>query len=118
MCIYSLILAGTSFFRCAKTDFQQCSPFSPAATIVLVLFLLFEGVLFAIFTMIMFASQIHAIWNDETVRHFFFIFGLRLVKNLIVFCLSLFYIPSCASSSVSSSSSIIDFRFIITFVLW
>ncbi|XP_065573949.1 palmitoyltransferase ZDHHC3-like [Artemia franciscana] len=66
MCIYSLILAGTSFFRCAKTDFQQCSPFSPAATIVLVLFLLFEGVLFAIFTMIMFASQIHAIWNDET----------------------------------------------------
>ncbi|KAK6627121.1 hypothetical protein RUM44_009598 [Polyplax serrata] len=47
-------------------EWKQCSSFSPPATVVLILFLVFEALLFAIFTAIMLGTQLQAIWNDET----------------------------------------------------
>jgi hypothetical protein len=41
--------------------------YSPPATVVLLLFLVFEALLFAIFTAVMLGTQLQAIWNDETV---------------------------------------------------
>jgi len=37
-------------------------------TVILVLLLVFEALLFTIFTAIMLGTQLQAIWNDETVR--------------------------------------------------
>ncbi|XP_064467467.1 palmitoyltransferase ZDHHC3-like isoform X2 [Ornithodoros turicata] len=45
---------------------SKCTSGSPAVTVILLVLLIFEALLFAIFTMVMFASQIQAIWNDET----------------------------------------------------
>lgn len=68
--IHSLILSVNQFIMCVKAEWKQCSTFSPPATVVLILFLVFEALLFAIFTAIMFGTQLQAIWNDETVCHF------------------------------------------------
>lgn len=46
---------------------SECSEGSPAVTVILLIMLIFEALLFAIFTLVMFASQVQAIWNDETV---------------------------------------------------
>lgn len=45
---------------------SECSEGSPAVTVILLIMLIFEALLFAIFTLVMFASQVQAIWNDET----------------------------------------------------
>ena len=45
-----------------------CSAMNPPTSIILLIFLLFEGLLFFLFTCIMFCTQLCAIWNDETVR--------------------------------------------------
>ena len=44
-----------------------CSGVSPPATTIFLIFLVFEGLLFGIFTAIMFGSQLTAICSDETV---------------------------------------------------
>ncbi|KAI8430955.1 hypothetical protein MSG28_001064 [Choristoneura fumiferana] len=46
---------------------RDCSTYSPPATVVLLLFLIAEALLFAIFTVVMLGTQLHAIWNDETM---------------------------------------------------
>ena len=51
---------------CIKHEWKECSTFSPPATVVLLLFLIFEALLFAVFTIIMLGTQLTAIWNDET----------------------------------------------------
>uniref|UniRef100_A0A8C5W1M7 Zinc finger DHHC-type palmitoyltransferase 7 n=1 Tax=Microcebus murinus TaxID=30608 RepID=A0A8C5W1M7_MICMU len=43
-----------------------CSDFSPPITVILLIFLCLEGVLFFTFTAVMFGTQIHSICNDET----------------------------------------------------
>ncbi|XP_046557123.1 palmitoyltransferase ZDHHC3-like isoform X2 [Haliotis rubra] len=43
-----------------------CSGLSPPATTILLIFLIFEGLLFGIFTAIMFGTQLSAICTDET----------------------------------------------------
>lgn len=48
-------------------EWKDCSSFSPPTTVVLLVFLVFEALLFAIFTIAMLATQLQAIWNDETV---------------------------------------------------
>lgn len=45
----------------------ECSSFSPPATIILLILLCFEGLLFLIFTSVMFGTQVHSICTDETV---------------------------------------------------
>lgn len=64
--IHSIFLAINQFAYCIKSEWRTCSSYSPPATVVLLLFLVFEGLLFAIFTMIMLGTQITAIWHDET----------------------------------------------------
>lgn len=47
--------------------FSDCTYFSPPATIIFLIFLVFEGLLFGIFTMVMLCTQIKAVISDETV---------------------------------------------------
>uniref|UniRef100_A0A914WUF0 Palmitoyltransferase n=1 Tax=Plectus sambesii TaxID=2011161 RepID=A0A914WUF0_9BILA len=54
------------FVLCVGKEWRDCSVFAPPATTLLLVFLMFEGVLFAIFTWIMFGTQISAICSDET----------------------------------------------------
>ncbi|KAA8579053.1 hypothetical protein FQN60_016744 [Etheostoma spectabile] len=44
----------------------KCSSFSPPATVILLILLCFEGLLFLIFTSVMFGTQVHSICTDET----------------------------------------------------
>ncbi len=53
-------------FRCVENDWTQCSSFSPAATLILLILLGFESLLFGIFTLVMFCTQMSAIFSDET----------------------------------------------------
>lgn len=55
---------------------SECSNFSPPATVILLIFLCFEGLLFLIFTAVMFGTQVHSICNDETVSDLLLTFHL------------------------------------------
>jgi hypothetical protein len=48
-------------------SFTECSGFSPPITVILLIFLCLEGLLFFTFTAVMFGTQIHSICSDETV---------------------------------------------------
>lgn len=52
--------------RCVENEWSECSSFSPAATLILIILLGFEALLFGIFTLVMFCTQISAIFSDET----------------------------------------------------
>lgn len=54
------------FVLCVGGDWQNCSLFGPPVTAILLVFLLFEAILFAIFTLIMFSTQLSSICNDQT----------------------------------------------------
>ncbi|MEQ2199495.1 hypothetical protein XENOCAPTIV_030783 [Xenoophorus captivus] len=45
----------------------ECSDFSPGVSVLLLIFLCLEAILFLTFTAVMFGTQIHSICNDETV---------------------------------------------------
>ncbi|XP_037810729.1 uncharacterized protein LOC119602968 isoform X3 [Lucilia sericata] len=64
--VHAIFLVLTSFAECVRNEWRQCSPYSPPATIFLLLFLTFEALMFAIFTIIMLATQLTAILNDQT----------------------------------------------------
>jgi hypothetical protein len=66
--VHALFLCIHHFIYCVSDEWRGpgCNAFSPPATVIFLLFLLFEALLFSIFTMIMFGSQMSAIWNDET----------------------------------------------------
>uniref|UniRef100_T1GZV6 Palmitoyltransferase n=1 Tax=Megaselia scalaris TaxID=36166 RepID=T1GZV6_MEGSC len=64
--VHALFLVLYNFSQCVKNEWRDCSPYSPPATIVLLLFLIFEALLFAIFTIIMLVTQVAAIINDQT----------------------------------------------------
>lgn len=66
MSVHALFLVLYNFSQCVKIEWRECSPYSPPATIVLLLFLIFEALLFAIFTIIMLVTQLAAIVNDQT----------------------------------------------------
>lgn len=60
-------LAIHHFIGCVNQEWRLCSQNgSPALTVILLILLIFEALLFAIFTMVMFGSQIQAILSDET----------------------------------------------------
>lgn len=73
--IHSLTLSVYQFVTCIRHEWRDCSTYSPPATVVLLLFLIAEALLFAIFTAVMLGTQLHAIWNDETVSFTVFING-------------------------------------------
>ena len=66
MSFHALFMALNHFIGCLGSDWKECPAFSPPATIIFLLFLMFEGLLFALFTSIMFGTQVSAIWYDET----------------------------------------------------
>ncbi|CAB1321232.1 unnamed protein product, partial [Coregonus sp. 'balchen'] len=45
---------------------HHCSSFSPPATVILLILLCFEALLFLLFTSVMFGTQVHSICTDET----------------------------------------------------
>ncbi|CAF95600.1 unnamed protein product, partial [Tetraodon nigroviridis] len=59
-----LLLPPTSSSLCLLSP--ECSSFSPPATVILLILLCFEGLLFLIFTSVMFGTQVHSICTDET----------------------------------------------------
>uniref|UniRef100_A0ABK0L500 Palmitoyltransferase n=1 Tax=Rattus norvegicus TaxID=10116 RepID=A0ABK0L500_RAT len=64
--IHALILCGLQFISCVRGQWTECSDFSPPITVILLVFLCLEGLLFFTFTAVMFGTQIHSICNDET----------------------------------------------------
>jgi len=64
--VHAIFLSVNQFAFCIKSEWRECSSFSPPATVILLLFLIFEALLFAIFTLIMLGTQLNAILNDET----------------------------------------------------
>lgn len=63
---YALILTIRQLFICTDKEWQGCTFFPVASAILLMIFLVFEGLLFGIFTLVMFCSQISSIVKDET----------------------------------------------------
>ncbi|KAI3358715.1 hypothetical protein L3Q82_015121 [Scortum barcoo] len=63
---HALIMVAFHFVFCIEEDWTKCSNFSPPATVILLILLCFEGLLFLIFTAVMFGTQVHSICTDET----------------------------------------------------
>nr|XP_037859995.1 palmitoyltransferase ZDHHC3 isoform X9 [Chlorocebus sabaeus] len=66
--LHALIMVGFHFLHCFEEDWTKCSSFSPPTTVILLILLCFEGLLFLIFTSVMFGTQVHSICTDETKR--------------------------------------------------
>ncbi|XP_059194798.1 palmitoyltransferase ZDHHC3-A-like isoform X3 [Centropristis striata] len=66
--LHALLMVVFHFLYCFEDDWTKCSSFSPPATVILLILLCFEGLLFLIFTCVMFGTQVHSICNDETVK--------------------------------------------------
>nr|XP_009939839.1 PREDICTED: palmitoyltransferase ZDHHC3 isoform X2 [Opisthocomus hoazin] len=86
--LHALIMVGFHFLYCFEEDwttcvlqllhylslpfqlhcfvFIECSSFSPPTTVILLILLCFEALLFLIFTSVMFGTQVHSICTDET----------------------------------------------------
>ena len=65
--VIGLIMSGIHFYDCASTHFESCNGIitGPPHIVLMVLGVL-EGLLFVLFTFIMFCSQVYAIAYDET----------------------------------------------------
>ncbi|XP_032414237.1 palmitoyltransferase ZDHHC3-like isoform X1 [Xiphophorus hellerii] len=64
--LHCLVMVVFHFLYCFEDDWTKCSSFSPPATVILLILLCFEGLLFLIFTSVMFGTQVHSICTDET----------------------------------------------------
>lgn len=64
--MHALYWGVWQFVLCVGVEWQRCSSLAPPGTTLLLIFLLFESILFAIFTAVMFGTQISSICNDET----------------------------------------------------
>ncbi|XP_059674570.1 palmitoyltransferase ZDHHC3 isoform X3 [Gavia stellata] len=64
--LHALIMVGFHFLYCFEEDWTKCSSFSPPTTVILLILLCFEALLFLIFTSVMFGTQVHSICTDET----------------------------------------------------
>ncbi|XP_037639579.1 palmitoyltransferase ZDHHC3-A isoform X1 [Sebastes umbrosus] len=64
--LHCLLMVVFHFLYCFEDDWTKCSSFSPPATVILLILLCFEGLLFLIFTSVMFGTQVHSICTDET----------------------------------------------------
>lgn len=78
--IHALFLSVNHFIFCIRHEWKECSVYSPPATVVFLLFLVFEALLFAIFTAVMLGTQMQAIWHDETVRSL--LLGLEIFTSV------------------------------------
>ncbi|KAI6204380.1 Palmitoyltransferase [Aphelenchoides besseyi] len=66
MSIHVLIWTIAQFVFCVDEDFRGCSYFGAPTTTILLIFLLFESILFSIFTLVMLGTQLSAICADQT----------------------------------------------------
>uniref|UniRef100_A0A8C5VCZ5 Palmitoyltransferase ZDHHC3 n=1 Tax=Microcebus murinus TaxID=30608 RepID=A0A8C5VCZ5_MICMU len=64
--LHTLIMVGFHFLHCFEEDWTKCSSFSLPTTVILLILLCFEGLLFLIFTLVMFGTQVHSNCTDET----------------------------------------------------
>ncbi|XP_030202961.1 palmitoyltransferase ZDHHC3 [Gadus morhua] len=64
--LHALLLVAFHFLLCYESDWTKCSNFSPPATVIFLILLCFEGLLFLLFTSVMFGTQVHSICSDET----------------------------------------------------
>ncbi|KAK3716094.1 hypothetical protein QZH41_019630 [Actinostola sp. cb2023] len=71
--IYSLVLAVRQVFICTDREWLGCTGVPMPSSILFIIFLVFEGLLFGIFTLVMFCSQVTSIARDET--------GIESLKN-------------------------------------
>ncbi|XP_078055643.1 palmitoyltransferase ZDHHC3-A isoform X1 [Mustelus asterias] len=71
--LHALIMVCFHFLYCFEEEWTKCSSFSPPSTVILLILLCFEGLLFLIFTAVMFGTQVHSICSDET--------GIERLKN-------------------------------------
>lgn len=94
MSVHSLIMSGRQFVSCIDSEWRDCSSYSPPTTVILLVFLVFEALLFAIFTAAMLFSQLQAIWNDETVsKHCRYSkYVQNVISNWTIFFLIDFYV--------------------------
>lgn len=83
MSLHALYLCVNQFIWCLHSEWKQCSWYTPPSTVVFLIFLGFEALLFAIFTMVMLATQLQAICSDETVCLLLY---FQIFTNIIVFC--------------------------------
>lgn len=81
MSLHALYLCVSQFVWCLHSEWKQCSWYTPPATVVFLILLGFEALLFAIFTMVMFATQLQAICSDETVIFYGFLKLLQMNEN-------------------------------------
>ena len=70
---YAMSLAIYYLIKCSESDWKTCTFYSPATTIIFIVMLIFEGLLFGLFTMIMFCTQVNSVIQDET--------GIENLKN-------------------------------------
>ncbi|XP_067931864.1 palmitoyltransferase ZDHHC3-like [Watersipora subatra] len=63
---HAIFMAVMHFVHCVKDDWNLCPAYSVPAQTVFLIFLIFEGLLFGIFTAIMFGTQVQAVCSDET----------------------------------------------------
>ncbi|KAM5293336.1 palmitoyltransferase ZDHHC3 isoform 1-T1 [Ctenodactylus gundi] len=64
--LHALVMVGFHFLHCFEEDWTKCSSFAPPTTVILLILLCFEALLFLIFTSVMFGTQVHSICTDET----------------------------------------------------
>ncbi|CAB3407421.1 unnamed protein product [Caenorhabditis bovis] len=64
--LHALYWGIWQFVKCVGVEWQNCSALGPPGTTLMLIFLLFESILFAIFTSVMFGTQISSICSDET----------------------------------------------------
>ncbi|XP_029951618.1 palmitoyltransferase ZDHHC7-like [Salarias fasciatus] len=61
---HALALCGYHFISCVRLQWTECSDFSPPVTILLMIFLCMESLLFLTFTAVMFSTQLHSICSS------------------------------------------------------
>ncbi|EDO34528.1 predicted protein [Nematostella vectensis] len=71
--IYALLLCVRQLFLCTEKEWFGCTSVTMPSSILLIIFLVFEGLLFGIFTLVMFCSQVTSVVRDET--------GIESLKN-------------------------------------
>uniref|UniRef100_A0A8C4R789 Palmitoyltransferase n=1 Tax=Eptatretus burgeri TaxID=7764 RepID=A0A8C4R789_EPTBU len=64
--LHTLGLVAMHFVYCFEDHFAGCSTLPPAVTVMLLVMLTLEGLLFFVFTAIMFGTQMYSICTDET----------------------------------------------------
>ena len=64
--LHALVLVAMHAIGCLNNQWSECTFFSAPTSIILIVFLTFEGLLFFLFTLIMFGTQMHSICYNET----------------------------------------------------